>query len=203
MAVLDHLVLAVPDLDAAVPVIAARLGVHPEPGGVHPGWGTRNALVGLGRDPHAYLEIVGPDPEQDVDERAFGVGTIDRPAFVAWAVRPAPGERFDDLVRGAGDRLGPVRAMSRRRADGRELHWRLTAPVTGAMPFLIDWGDTAHPAEALPPAVRLEALQLFDPAPDELAAGLRALGLTDVAYSGAPGLAAVLRDGSGRLVELT
>ena len=201
MAVLDHLVLAVPDLDAAVPELAAHLGVRPEPGGVHPGWGTRNALVGLSS--HAYLEIVGPDPEQDVEQRAFGVGAIDRPALVAWAVRPAPGERFDDLVRGAGDRLGPVRAMSRRRADGLELRWRLTLPVVGVMPFVIDWGDTAHPATALPQVLRLESLQLFHPEPDDLTAGLRALGLTDVASPGAPGLAAVLRDGSGRLVELT
>jgi len=201
MAVLDHLVLAVPDLDAAVPALAAQLGAEPEPGGVHPGWGTRNALVGLG--PHAYLEIVGPDPEQDVAERAFGVAEIVRPTLVAWAVRPGPEEAFDDLVAAAGDRLGPVRAMSRRRADGRQLHWRLTLPVPGPMPFLIDWGSTAHPAVALRPVAQLESLRLSYTEPDALAAGLRALGLADGPSAGAPGLTVVLRTATGRLVELT
>jgi hypothetical protein len=184
---------------------------------VHPGWGTRNALVGLG--PHAYLEIVGPDPEQDVAERAFGVAELVRPTLVAWAVRPGPGEAFDDLVAAAGDRLGPVRAMSRRRADGRELHWRLTLPVPGPMPFLIDWGSAVpthpagvasdagfhppqvHPAAALRPVAQLESLRLSHLEPDTLAAGLRALGLAEVPCSGAPGLAAVLRTATGRLVE--
>lgn len=200
MPVLDHLVLAVPDLDAAVPALAQRLGAEPEPGGVHPGWGTRNALVGLG--PHAYLEVIGPDPAQDVAERAFGVASLTEPTLVAWAVRPAPGELFEGLVRAGGAALGPVRAMSRQRADGRELHWRLTLPAAGPMPFLIDWGRTPHPATVLASVARLESLRLTHPTPDELAAGLRALGLADVPTAGPPGLAAVLRLDGGRLVEL-
>jgi hypothetical protein len=38
-----------------------RLGVAPVFGGVHDGFGTRNALLGLG---YPYLEVLSLDPEQ-------------------------------------------------------------------------------------------------------------------------------------------
>ncbi len=43
---------------------------------------------------------------------------------------------------------GPVVDGHREDATGRLLHWRVTAnaQVAGMIPFLIDWGDTPHPA---------------------------------------------------------
>ncbi len=54
---LDHLVYAVPDLDAATRAFAAATGVVPAEGGAHVGRGTRNVLVGFGET--SYLEIIG------------------------------------------------------------------------------------------------------------------------------------------------
>ncbi|MFG2003515.1 hypothetical protein ACGFNU_30580 [Spirillospora sp. NPDC048911] len=49
----------------------------------------------------------------------------------------------------AGEDPGPAADMSRLRPDGEPLSRRLTAPRTGVLPFLIDWGGTDHPAIAL------------------------------------------------------
>src|SRR5437660_1356671 len=52
---IDHLILAVDDLDAAAVQLTERTGLAVVPGGVHPAWGTRNVIVPLGG---AYLELV-------------------------------------------------------------------------------------------------------------------------------------------------
>jgi hypothetical protein len=44
----DHLVYATADLDRGVAEIELLLGIRASPGGRHPAWGTRNALVALG-----------------------------------------------------------------------------------------------------------------------------------------------------------
>jgi hypothetical protein len=83
----DHLVYAVPDLDAAVADLERRLGVRASPGGPHPGRGTRNALIALDAD--SYLEILAPDPAQPapVGGRWFGVDPVTPARLAGWAVK--------------------------------------------------------------------------------------------------------------------
>ena len=83
----DHLVFAGPDLDEAVAYVASVLGVVAAPGGRHLGYGTRNRLIGF--DDAAYLEVIGPDPDQPdpAGPRPFGIDELTGPALVAWAVR--------------------------------------------------------------------------------------------------------------------
>ena len=59
---IDHLVLATPDVEATAHDIRRGWGITVIAGGIHTGRGTRNGLAGLANG--SYLEIVGPDTEQ-------------------------------------------------------------------------------------------------------------------------------------------
>jgi hypothetical protein len=103
----DHLVYATPDLDATVVALEQLLGVRASEGGRHPGRGTRNALLAIG--PRAYLEIVGPDPEQHLPDRStwFGIDDLKSPKLVTWAAKSSGLERVVLAARDRGVKLGP------------------------------------------------------------------------------------------------
>ncbi|MFF4832899.1 VOC family protein [Streptomyces sp. NPDC001315] len=186
---LDHLVLATPDLAATVADFTRRTGVAPAPGGVHVGRGTRNHLVGLGGT--SYLEILGPDPEQPepTGPRPFGVDALAAPRTITWAISPSDLDAAVAAARAQGYDPGDVRAMSRRRPDGTLLEWRLTdgasAHPCGLVPFLIDWGASAHPTASGLPVTPLLALSATAPDPDEIRSLLAALG-TDLPLTQGP-----------------
>lgn len=205
---LDHLVYATSDLDGTVAELADRLGTVPQPGGSHPGLGTRNALVGLGGG--AYLEIIGPDPTQPepTAARPFGIDRLDGAALVTWCARPS--RPLDDAIaaaRHAGHDPGDPIAMSRVRPDGVRLEWRLTVPQVGGphggvLPFLIDWQASPHPASTLPPGVTLVQLRIETPHPEAVLAILDALGESadvEVVDGPRPTLSCLVQTGDGVL----
>lgn len=208
---LDHLVFAVPDLEEGIRTVRSLLGAEPVPGGSHPRWGTRNALLSL--EPAAYLEIVGPDPDAAWEGRGrgFGVDRLSAPRLVTWALRAGPDHAgpLDELIeaaRKAGGDLGSALPGSRRRPDGSGLSWRLTdidAPrAGGVIPFLIDWGASPHPASTLPDSgCALASLAAVHPEPERVRRVLGALGVTMAVTAGRrPALRAELAAPRGRVV---
>lgn len=163
---LDHLILATPDLAGTVADFAERTGVTPAAGGVHAERGTRNFLVGLGG--RSYLEILG-----EIDGLA-------EPRTLTWAVSPPDLDAAVASARARGYDPGAVRGMSRRRPDGTLLEWRLTdgggAHPSGLVPFLIDWGASVHPTESGLPVTPLVSVSATAPDPDELRPLLAVLG---------------------------
>ncbi|MFF8480582.1 VOC family protein [Streptomyces antibioticus] len=198
---LDHIVLATPDLAATVAEFARRTGVVPAPGGVHIGFGTRNCLVGLGGG--AYLEILGPDPEQSAPAgpRPFGVDGLDSARTITWAISPSDIDATVATVRVHGYDPGDVREMSRRRPDGTLLEWRLTDGGTphpsGLVPFLIDWADAVHPSASDLPLTPLLELTATAPDPEEVRPVLSALGTDLVIGEGPAGFSFTLDTPNG------
>jgi catechol 2,3-dioxygenase-like lactoylglutathione lyase family enzyme len=143
----DHLVVVVPDLAAAVAGYRA-LGFTVTEGGRH-AVATHNALVGLADG--CYIELVAfrePAPAHRW-WRALqrGGGLVDY--CVAADDFPADVERW----RQAGVALDGPRAQSRTRPDGYVLHWTLAVPDDarqGVVPFLI--ADRTPRPERVPPA---------------------------------------------------
>ncbi len=202
----DHLVYAAPDLDEAVRRLEETLGVRAAPGGRHPQWGTRNALLSLG--PETYLELVAPDPERASPNvpSVFGLSRLREPRLVGWAAREEHLRRRVAQAEGRGVRLGPVVEGNRTAPDGSELRWLLTDPEIvlgdGLVPFLIAWGASAHPARSAPHAGRLVKVRGEHPAPERVRAMLSALDLPlPVKAAPEPALVATI-EVAGTRVEL-
>ena len=209
---LDHVVIAGPDLPALVDWFAQRTGVVAAPGGAHP-TGTANALVALtiagARGPQ-YIELIGPNPDRAEPElpTTFGIATLTEPRVQAYAVHPADIEATVATARAGGYDPGDVSDLSRRTPDGVLLEWRLTRGEDRRIdvPFLIDWGTTPQPGLGDIPTIELVSLVREEPDPEPLRAVLAAFGLGDgvaeVVAGEDPGFRLTLRRADGEIVEL-
>src|SRR5580693_2141636 len=97
---LDHILIGSPDLDAGIKYVEERTGVRAAFGGVHPGAGTRNALLSLGRN--HYLEIIAPDPQQPASADARDLKSLEQPVLVGWAAHPGDIQEFAARLREKG-----------------------------------------------------------------------------------------------------
>lgn len=146
---LDHIMYAVPDLNAGIDDMAAKLGVRPVYGGEHPGRGTHNALLSLGSG--QYLEIIAPDPNQGGDKSGSitDLRDLDGPQIKTWAVATDNFEDLQQVCREQGFSFNKV-VMSRATPAGPTLNWELLF-VSGhgfgdLFPFFIDWLESPHPS---------------------------------------------------------
>src|SRR5580693_7037388 len=138
---LDHVILGCHDLDAGIEYVFQRTGVRAAPGGVHPGAGTKNALLSLGT--LRYLEIIAPDPLQPASAD---------PRHVASLMDPKPGSR----ARPDGSTLNWTSLTLKDDKDG-------------VLPFFIEWGSTSlHPSVDAPTGCRLTDLWISAPNPGDL-----------------------------------
>jgi glyoxalase-like protein len=200
---LDHLILGCNDLDRGIALIEERTGVRAAGGGVHPGRGTRNALLALG--PRRYLEIIAPDPAQSTLTWFAALADMTQPRLVGWAARAADLDSLAARLRKARIAFrGPV-AGSRARPDGTTVRWRtlmLADDEDALLPFFIEW-DSAHPSEDAPVGCVLTGLAIDTPNTDRVAALARVLGLELlIAHASAPRLLATIA-GLGGTLDMT
>jgi hypothetical protein len=167
---LDHFILGCADLDHGIACVEQRTGVRAAFGGVHPGRGTRNALLSLGE--RRYLEIMAPDPAQQVTPQIPRLRQLKEPAIVGWATHPGDLEKFAAHLREGGIAFEGPRAGSRQRPDGKLLHWKtltLNDDQAGLLPFFIEWsGDSLHPSADAPKGCTLTHFGAITPKADDL-----------------------------------
>lgn len=170
---LDHILLGCSDLNNGTSFVEKHLGVRAALGGVHPGAGTQNALLSLGE--RRYLEIIAPDPaQQDAnDPRIPTLRKLSEPRLIGWAAHPRNLEQFAAHLRNAGIAFEGPTPGSRKRLDGRVLHWRtlnLKENPNNLLPFFIEWSaDSLHPSADAPKGIGLMRLGALTPDPDGVA----------------------------------
>jgi hypothetical protein len=199
----DHVQLACNDLDKGIAFVESRTGVKAAFGGVHPGRGSRNALLNLGE--RRYLEILAPDPAQDRSADVRGLYKIESPRLLEWAAHVDDLDPIIRAVEAAHIETKPVFPGSRKRPDGKLLRWRalnLKDTRGGVLPFFIEWSrDSAHPASDSPAGCELTSFTAIDPEPESLRTTLRTLQLGDVQVDVGPQrrLKAVIKGPKGTL----
>ena len=200
---LDHILLGCNDLDRGIAFVEQRTGIPAAFGGVHPGRGTRNALISLGEPsrrelhPRRYLEIIAPDPAQSGATDHYGLLKLTEPRLVGWAAHPGDLNDFAARLRAASIGFDGPTPGSRKRPDGRLLQWKtlnLHDDRSGLLPFFIEWSaDTTHPSVDAPRGCHLEHFELLAPDPDSLAKVAEQLGLgVAISKAAAPQIRAVI-----------
>ena len=154
---IDHVVLAVRDLDASAERLWEEHGLRFVPGGRHPQWGTANMIAPLGSD---YVELLGVVDDEVGSNTVLGRRLLDL---------SADGDRWfsvclaDDDIDATATRLGlTVQPGARTRPDGTQVRWRGAGIEERGeelwLPFFIAWDVPAelHPGAA-PAEHRVEA----------------------------------------------
>lgn len=133
---IDHLVIAVDDLEAASKDYR-DLGFTVVPGGRHTGIGTYNSLIAF-RD-GSYLELIGFYEKPRPDHRWWaplqkGGGLVD------FCLQTDDLPRETQALRRAGIDIGEPEKRDRKRPDGKEIRWMFSlarGAQRGVAPFII------------------------------------------------------------------
>ncbi|WP_300342215.1 VOC family protein [Nesterenkonia sp.] len=162
---LDHVSFAVgPDgMDATVERITDALGVDRVKGGIHPRFGTANAIIPLAN--RQYLEVVEVLDHPSADKAPFGQAVRNRSqiggGWMGWCVT------VDDLTP-FEERLGRRSVPGNRKfPDGQELTWQQIG-IKGLIadpqvPYLLRWDEGTehlHPSRAYEPQAKLVKLSI-------------------------------------------
>jgi hypothetical protein len=180
---LDHILLGVNDLDHGIEWMQERSGVRAIFGGVHPGRGTRNALLSLG--PRRYLEIIAPDPQQanatPGKDMADRLRALHEPRLIGWAAHSDDLASLAQKAAAAGIAIEDPRDGSRVRPDGKTLRWKsfaLKKDFDGVLPFFIEWDRSSiHPSLDAPSGCILQHFFIESPNMEDVRSVAGKLGL--------------------------
>jgi len=168
--VLDHVVLAAPELEPAMIEFQEKTGIEPRISGAIKGLGIKTARVSFEGD--SFLEIIAPDPE-----KGGPIGTLLRASGLTglkpfhWAIRNS---KTGDLT-GDFKKLGYTPdciSMFGAREDGTPRKWEMLYlyghSLKGLCPFFINWDNSDHPCESMPIVGDLMHVKVTAPADDKI-----------------------------------
>jgi hypothetical protein len=171
---IDHVMLAVPDLDAGRAALGARFDREIRPGSRHPGWGTANAVL---RFPDSYVELITIVDRDEAAQRPAGRRiTAVADAGGGWVAAVLAGTDLAETCAMLGRHGVPVGEPidgESVRPGGRRRRWRIGAHGetfgAGRLPSMIEYLDP-WPEE--------------DPDPQELCrGGIRGVAGVDIAVT--------------------
>jgi hypothetical protein len=204
---LDHILLGCSDLDKGMAFVEEKIGVPAAFGGVHPGRGTRNALLSLG-EKH-YLEVIAPDPKQNsvqpfAAQMLATIKELSSPRLVGWAAHPGDLEAFAKKLRDRGVGTEGPWPGSRARPDGRVLQWK-SLSLKDDRGGVIEWSaDSVHPSVDAPSGCKIVHFEISGPDSGELTRLCKLLDLdVPVEQSDKLQLRARIAGPNGRVMEVT
>jgi hypothetical protein len=156
---IDHIILAINNLDTGVKQFKELTGIEPVFGGIHPESFTQNALIAL--DGETYIEIMAPRPNTENVPEYFT--KIKQLTPIGWAIRTHNIQLTKDKLRSIGLKPTENHPGSRATPDGSLLKWTtFTLAGHDKFPFFIQWSDsTIHPATSSPKGCTLQSLQVL------------------------------------------
>lgn len=182
--VIDHIGLGVPDFDAALADIEARIGTRPLDLGT---FGAQRRAAGWLGDA-GFLEVLGPatDDPAALDPMMRVTAALPAPAVMFWYVSVSDFDAYRDHAAQAGHALQGHQHVQRSGYD-----YRIAGPGGLAhvpvVPWIIQWIERAREMADWPQLGRLARFDLEHPDPAATLGILSALGIpASVAEGGAP-----------------
>ena len=160
---LDHVIWAVPDLEAYALKFEEMTGVKPQYGGEHTNGVTANYLAALG--PCTYLEIVGPKSGVDLSVFEGAADKYKQTAIIGFAFGVKNIERAQLVFTENNMTTGAPREGGRNKPDGSYVGWRtVNFPSVNfgsdSLVFAIEWLTKPHPATSSPKGLEIKKLSI-------------------------------------------
>lgn len=134
---IDHVILAVPNLQEAAATYGTVLGLHVSGGGVHPHGGTANRIVVVG---DAYVELISAQPGQQPHGHVGDLLRSGAEGCVGFALATRDIQQAAQTLRARGIAVEGPQPGRLETGDAFSRGWqslRLADPPIGGMPFLI------------------------------------------------------------------
>ncbi len=160
---IDHIILAIEDLNQGMQQFEEITGLKPVYGGEHPNSDTHNAIVAL-KD-GIYLEILAPKEGLDSLPAFFqGMNTL---TPIGFALNTDDIVLLDQRLKALQFSTDGIQDGSRTTPSGLQLSWQLlmsNEPAFSMNPFFIHWSpESEHPSVSDNVSCELDALHLTSP----------------------------------------